>query len=93
MTQIGHNSNANVSGVAADRLRSFIERVERLEDEKKAIAGDIKEVFTEAKCAGFDTKILRQVIRRRRMDKEDREEQDMLLETYERALITELLSE
>ncbi|MBB5518853.1 DUF2312 domain-containing protein [Amphiplicatus metriothermophilus] len=73
-------------GVAAERLRSFIERVERLEEEKAAIAGDIKEVYAEAKGEGYDTKILRQVIRLRKMDRAERQEQEALLELYLSAL-------
>ncbi|MBI1366020.1 MAG: DUF2312 domain-containing protein [Alphaproteobacteria bacterium] len=72
--------------VAADRLRSFIERVERLEEEKAAIAGDIKEVYAEAKGEGYETKILRQVVRLRKMDRADRQEQEALLELYLSAL-------
>jgi uncharacterized protein (UPF0335 family) len=76
----------NVGGVAGDRLKSFIERIERLEEEKKALAEDIKEVFSEAKGVGFDVKIMRQIIRIRRMDEDDRDEQEALLETYLRAI-------
>lgn len=81
---IGHNSD--VGGIAGDRLRSFIERIERLEEEKKALANDIKEVYAEAKGTGFDTKIMRQIIRLRRMDKDDLDEQETLLDVYRRAL-------
>ncbi len=77
---------ADVGGIAADRLRSFIERIERLEDEKAALAADIREVFAEAKSNGFDTKIMRQVVRLRKMENADREEQEMLLDLYKRAL-------
>lgn len=72
--------------VAADRLRSFIERVERLEEEKATILGDMKEVYAEAKGEGYDTKILRQVIRLRKMDRAQRQEQEALLELYLSAL-------
>ena len=75
-----------VGGIAGDRLRSFIERIERLEEEKAAIAADIKEVYSEAKGTGFDTKIIRQIIRLRKMDKADRQEQEELLDVYKRAL-------
>ena len=71
---------------APDHLRSFIERIERLEEEKKALGEDIKEVYSEAKANGFDTKIMRQVIRIRKMDQDDRDEQEALLETYLNAL-------
>ncbi len=77
---------ADVGGIAADRLRSFIERIERLEEEKAALAADIREVFAEAKSNGFDTKIMRQVVRLRKMENADREEQEMLLDLYKRAL-------
>jgi uncharacterized protein (UPF0335 family) len=65
-----------------DRLRSFIERVERLEEEKKALADDIKEVYAEAKGEGFDVKIMRQVVRLRKMDKADFQEADAMLDLY-----------
>jgi uncharacterized protein (UPF0335 family) len=76
----------DVGGIAGDRLKSFIERIERLEEEKKALANDIKEVYAEAKGTGFDTKIMRQIIRLRRMDKDDLDEQETLLDVYRRAL-------
>jgi uncharacterized protein (UPF0335 family) len=72
--------------VAAERLRSFLDRVERLEEEKSTIAGDIKEVFAEAKGEGYDTKTLRKIIRRRKMDKAKRDEEEALLELYLSAL-------
>jgi uncharacterized protein (UPF0335 family) len=75
-----------VGGIAGERLRSFIERIERLEEEKRALAADIKEVFAEAKGTGFDAKIMRQIIRLRRMDKDDLDEQETLLDVYRRAL-------
>ncbi|MEM6683062.1 MAG: DUF2312 domain-containing protein [Pseudomonadota bacterium] len=77
---------ASVSGVSGQILRSFIERVENLEERKKEIADDIREVFAEAKSAGFDPKIMRQVIKIRKMDSNDREEQEYLLDTYMRAI-------
>ena len=76
----------DVGGIAGDRLKSFVERIERLEEEKKALANDIKEVYAEAKGTGFDTKIMRQIIRIRRMDKDDLDEQETLLDIYRRAL-------
>ena len=79
------DGSATVEGattVAADRLRSFIERIERLEEEKAAIMEDQKEIYAEAKGEGYDTKILRQVIRIRKMDRADRQEQEALLELY-----------
>ena len=72
--------------VAAERLRSFLERVERLEEEKTTISGDIKEVFAEAKGEGYDTKTLRKIIRLRKMDRAKREEEEALLDLYLSAL-------
>jgi uncharacterized protein (UPF0335 family) len=77
---------ADVGGIAGDRLKSFIERIERLEEERKALSDDIKEVYAEAKGTGFDVKIMRQIIRIRRMDKDDLDEQETLLDIYRRAL-------
>jgi uncharacterized protein (UPF0335 family) len=77
---------SDVGGVAAERLRTFIERIERLEEEKAALSGDIREVFAEAKSAGFDTKIMRQIIRLRKMESADRREQEELLSLYMQAL-------
>ena len=76
----------DIGGIAGDRLKSFIERIERLEEERRALSADIKEVYAEAKGTGFDTKIMRQVIRLRRMDKDDLDEQDALIDVYKRAL-------
>jgi uncharacterized protein (UPF0335 family) len=76
----------DVGGIAGDRLKSFIERIERLEEEKKALANDIKEVYAEAKGTGFDTKIIRQLIRLRKMDKDDLDEQETLIDIYKRAI-------
>ncbi len=73
-------------GIAAQRLRSFIERVERLEEEKAALAADIREVYAEAKGDGFDTKTMRQVVRLRKLDSSDRAEQEALLDLYKAAL-------
>ena len=74
------------SGFAAGQLRSLIERIERLEEEKTALTADIREVYAEAKGHGFDTKIMRQVIRIRRLDKADRQEQEAVLDLYMSAL-------
>lgn len=69
-----------------DRLRLLIERIERLEEEKKGIADDIRDVYAEAKAVGYDTKIMRQIIKLRKMKPDERSEQDMVLETYKSAL-------
>ena len=69
-----------------DRLRLLIERIERLEEEKKGIADDIRDVYAEAKAVGYDPKIMRQVVRLRKMDANDRSEQEMILDTYKAAL-------
>ncbi|MET3483146.1 uncharacterized protein (UPF0335 family) [Methylobacterium sp. 1973] len=73
-------------GVAADELRQFIERIERLEEEKAGILGDIKEVFAEAKGRGFDTKAMRTILRIRKQDHSERQEQEAILELYMQAL-------
>lgn len=69
-----------------DRLRLLIERIERLEEEKKGIADDIRDVYAEAKAVGYDPKIMRKIVSLRKMKPEDRTEQDMILETYKAAL-------
>lgn len=76
----------DANGVGADRLRSFIERLERLEDEKQDVQDQIKDVYGEAKNEGFDIKIMRQVLRLRKMKTHDRTEQEELLELYKSAL-------
>lgn len=76
----------DVGGVSGARLKSFIERVERLEEEKSAIAEDIKEVYGEAKATGFDVKIIRRVIKLRKMELQKRREEDDLLELYKAAI-------
>ncbi len=77
---------AKSGGIAADRLKSFIERIERLEEEKAGLAGDIREIYAEAKGTGFDTKVMRQIVRLRKMDAAAREEQESLLDLYKRAI-------
>ncbi len=77
---------ADVGGIAADRLRSFVERIERLEEEKAALGADVREVYAEAKSVGFDSKIIRQIIRLRKLDGSDRREQEELLDLYKTAL-------
>ena len=78
MTQVG--------GIAGEQLRTFIERIERLEEEKKDVQDQIKEVFSEAKGVGFDTRIMRQLLRLRRLRDADRSEQEELLEIYKAAI-------
>jgi uncharacterized protein (UPF0335 family) len=73
-------------GLAKDQLKSIVERIERLEEEKQALADDIKEVYAEAKANGFDTRTLRQVIRLRKQDATERDEQEALLDLYLHAL-------
>lgn len=75
-----------VENVAADQLRLFIERIERLEEEKKGIGDDIKDVYGEAKSNGYDPKIMRQIVRLRAMEAHHRQEAEALLETYKAAL-------
>lgn len=77
---------ARGGGVGADQLRSFIERIEKLEEEKAQLTADVRDVYAEAKYNGFDVKIMRQVVRLRKMNSADREEQEQLLETYKSAL-------
>lgn len=77
---------SDAQGFARDQLRAFIERIERLEEEKKTIADDIKDVYGEAKAMGFDTKILRKVISIRKQDQDERMEQEAILDTYLQAL-------
>jgi uncharacterized protein (UPF0335 family) len=76
----------NVGGIAADRLRSIVERIEHLEGERKALGDDIKDIYTESKSAGFDSKVIRQVVRLRKMEPADVAEQETILDLYRRAL-------
>ena len=78
--------DTQTGGVAADRLRSLIERIERLEEERKALGGDIKDIFVEAKSAGFDIKALRTLLSLRKKEPAEIEEQDALVLLYRRAL-------
>lgn len=71
---------------AKDQLKSFIERIERVEEEKNALSTDIREIYAEAKGQGYDVKIMRQVVRLRKLDKADYEEQEAMLELYKQAL-------
>ena len=83
---LGKNDDARVGNIAADRLRSLIERIERLEEERKALGSDIKDIYAEAKSAGFDVKVMRQIIRIRKQEPAEVEEQETLLDVYRRAL-------
>ena len=76
----------DTGGIAEAQLRSYIERIERLEEEKVALAADIREVYSEAKATGFEPKIMRQVVKIRKLDAADRQEQEALLEMYLKAL-------
>ena len=78
--------DTEVGGIAADRLRSIIERDERLEEEKKALSSDIKDIMAEAKSAGFDVAVIRTILRIRKQEPADVEEQEALLDLYRRAL-------
>jgi uncharacterized protein (UPF0335 family) len=84
--QVVEKNEAKTGGIAADRLRSLVERIERLEEERKALGSDIKDIYAEAKSAGFDVKVLRQLIRIRKQEPADVEEQETLLDVYRRAL-------
>ena len=75
-----------LNGSAQGQLKSVIERIERLEEDKKSVMEDLKNVYAEAKGNGFDTKIMRQIVRLRKMDKADRQEQETLLDLYKQAL-------
>ena len=100
MSGVGHNSGAEDDTFSVsdddlgkanaeatdDRLRLLIERVERLEEEKKGIADDIKDVYAEAKATGYDAKIMRKIVQLRRMSAEDRAEMEAILDTYKAAL-------
>lgn len=75
-----------VGGIDSTRLNSLIERIERLEEEKKGISSDIRDIYAEAKGVGFDVKIMKAIIKLRKMNQADRDEQEFLLETYRKAL-------
>jgi uncharacterized protein (UPF0335 family) len=78
--------HASTGNIAGDRLKCLIERIERLEEERKALASDIKDIYAEAKSAGFDVKVLRQLIRLRKQEPAEIEEQETLLDVYRRAI-------
>ena len=84
--QVVERSDTKTGGIAVDRLRSIVDRIERLEEERKALGGDIRDIYAEAKSAGFDVKVLRQLIRIRRQEAAAVEEQETLLDVYRRAL-------
>lgn len=86
LDNLGKTDDTKVGGIAADRLRSLIERIERLEEERKSLGSDIKDIYAEAKSAGFDVKVLRQIIRIRKQEPAEVEEQETLLDVYRRAL-------
>ncbi|WP_420563518.1 DUF2312 domain-containing protein [Thalassobaculum sp.] len=75
-----------IGGINAGQLESFIQRIENLEEEKANLAADIREIFAEAKAQGYDVKIMRQILKLRKMEEDDRDEQETLLEVYKRAL-------
>lgn len=79
-------SNSGIESVAADQMRTIIERIERLEEEKAGIQGDIKDVYAEAKANGFDVKVLRKVVARRKRDNDEVAEEEAVLELYLQAL-------
>ena len=80
------DESVNNGGVDAERLLSYIERIERIEEEKKALQNDIKEIFEEAKSANFDIKAMKKILKLRKMDETDRQEEEFILDTYKRAL-------
>jgi uncharacterized protein (UPF0335 family) len=84
--QVVEKPDTKAGGIAADRLRSLVDRIERLEEERKALGSDIRDIYSEAKSAGFDVKVLRQLIRVRKQEPADIEEQETLLDVYRRAL-------
>ena len=86
MSDTETKSKPNKGAISADRLKSFVERVEKLEEEKKAIGKDITDIYSEAKGVGYDVKTMRKIVAERRLDPADRAEQDMLLDVYRHAL-------
>jgi len=84
--RVVERSDTKTGGIAAERLRSLVDRIERLEEERKALGNDIKDIYAEAKSAGFDVKVLRQLIRIRKQEAAEVEEQETLLDLYRRAL-------
>jgi uncharacterized protein (UPF0335 family) len=88
MSKPGHNSKVKAGPIAGERLKSFVERIERLEEERKAIGDDIRDIYTEAKGVGYDVKTVRWVVQERRVDAADRAERDTLRDVYQHALDT-----
>lgn len=86
ITKEDDEKNNVIGGIDCRRLQSIIERIERLEEEKKGISLDIRDIYAEAKSVGFDVKIIRKIIKLRKMNVADRDEQEFLLETYRKAL-------
>jgi uncharacterized protein (UPF0335 family) len=82
----GTTSNETIGGIAGEALQQYVDRIERLEEEKRALSEDIKQVYSEAKSTGFDIKILRKIISLRRVEEHDRKEQEELLDLYKQAL-------
>lgn len=75
-------SSSQIGGIAAEALRQFIDRIERLEEEKKALSADLKDVYSQCKGQGFDTKIVRKIVALRKRDRQEREEEEQLLDLY-----------
>ncbi|MDE1900075.1 MAG: DUF2312 domain-containing protein [Alphaproteobacteria bacterium] len=83
---MSNDETSNTGGISGERLRSFIQRIEKLEEDKAAVGEDLKEVYAEAKGVGFDTKIIRQIVRLRKIEVEKRRETDELLDLYKAAI-------
>jgi uncharacterized protein (UPF0335 family) len=79
-------SETDVGGIAAGKLKSFVERIEKLEEEKRGVAEDIKQVYSESKSEGFDNRIIRKIVALRRKDRQERAEEEELIELYKAAL-------
>ena len=84
--KVSDEETSDVGGVAGKRLKSFLDRVERLEEEKKGLADDIKDIYAEAKGVGFDVKTMRKILKLRKMETEKRREEEELLELYKAAI-------
>lgn len=88
MAKVGHNSKVQAGPITGERLKSFVERIERMEEERKAIGSDIRDIYAEAKGVGYDVKTVRWVVQERRLDAADRAERDTLRDVYQHALDT-----